>query len=79
MDQSEVNLAEWEDPANWSGPQLLSDYFSKRDSRVWVPKQLLRAGWTINFGQPAGMAWLAAIMMTIARAPIANWMILGGR
>ena len=58
MDQQTINEAEWADPNNWTGPKWLSVYFSKRDSRVWVPKQLPGLGWTINLGRPGGVAWL---------------------
>jgi uncharacterized membrane protein len=40
MNQDEINQQEWENPANWGGPKWISVYFSKRDTRTWVPKQI---------------------------------------
>lgn len=54
MSREEINEAEWSDPDNWSGGL----YFSKKDSRVWVPKQIRSLGWTINLGQKKGAACL---------------------
>ncbi len=51
--QDEINQAEWENNHNWS-----SIYFSKRDSRTYVPKRNPRHGWTINFGSPNGARWI---------------------
>jgi len=60
MTQDESNRKEWEDSDNWSGPGF---YFSKKDSRVWVPKSIPWMGWTLNIGQPAGAYFpLAAII-----------------
>ena len=61
MNQDEINEAEWNNPDNWSGGL----YFSKKDSRVWVPKPIRSMGWTINLGQKKG----AATMM---------WTFIGG-
>jgi uncharacterized membrane protein len=36
-------------------------YFSKRDSRLWVPKRLPYLGWTINLGHP-GFVWAFAAL-----------------
>jgi uncharacterized membrane protein len=55
------NETEWSNPRNWTGPKWLSLYFSKRDSRIWVPKQIPSMGWTVNLGNPRG----ALILMTI--------------
>lgn len=52
MNQNEINEAEWNNPDNWSA----GIYFSKKDSRVWVPKQIRSMGWTINLGQKKGAA-----------------------
>ena len=65
MDQQTINQAEWENPDNWTGPMWLSVYFSKRDSRVWVPKQVPALGWTLNLGRPAGVAWLFGIFLGV--------------
>jgi uncharacterized membrane protein len=36
MTQDEINLQEWKNPENWSG-RFFKVYFSKKDSRVFVP------------------------------------------
>ena len=51
--QDEINKTEWENPANWT-----TIYFSKKDSRTWVPKKNPKYGWTINFGSLAGARWI---------------------
>ncbi len=62
MTQDEINRKEWENPDNWSGPGF---YFSKKDSRVWVPKSIPWMGWTINIGQAAGAYFLLATVIGI--------------
>lgn len=51
--QSATNQSEWENPDNWS-----SIYFSKKDTRTWVPKSNPKMGWTINFGSKSGANWI---------------------
>lgn len=65
QDQAAINAAAWADPVNWSGPSWTAVYFSKHDTRTWVPKAVPGMGWTINLGQPAGAAWLFAILLGI--------------
>ncbi|HEX9045573.1 MAG TPA: Ig-like domain-containing protein, partial [Verrucomicrobiae bacterium] len=69
--QAAVNQAEWASPENWTGPKWLSVYFSKRDSRVWVPKQIPAMGHTVNLGNPRGMFALFAIITAIIVLAIA--------
>lgn len=61
MVQEQIDQAEWENPANWSDT-IVGVYFSKRDSRVWVPKRTPSWGWTINLGHPAGAWWLVGLL-----------------
>lgn len=61
MTQDQINQAEWENPANWSDT-VVGVYFSKRDTRVWVPKRLPTWGWTINLGHPTGAWWLVGLL-----------------
>ena len=70
MVQSEINEAEWRNPDNWSG----GFYFSKRDSRTWVPKQTPALGWTLNIGNPAGAAWMMGLLVGL---PIFVMVVLG--
>lgn len=62
MDQQEINRQEWENPENWSGG-LFGLYFSKRDTRIWVPKSVPALGWTVNVGHPAGARWLMLLLL----------------
>lgn len=59
--QDEVNREEWANPANWSDA-IVGLYFSKRDTRVWVPKRRPGLGWTLNLGHPAGAWWLVGLI-----------------
>lgn len=63
MSQHEINQSEWKNPANWGGPKLISVYFSKRDSRTWVPKQIPWTGWTVNLAKTAGVLWYFGIVL----------------
>lgn len=63
--QEEINQAEWENPDNWSGPKWIAFYFSKRDTRTWVPKRIPAMGWTINLGTHAGVYWLLSFLIGV--------------
>ncbi|MBA2669137.1 MAG: hypothetical protein H0U67_02065 [Gemmatimonadetes bacterium] len=65
--QKKINQAEWENLGNWSDT-VVGVYFSKKDSRVWVPKRVPSFGWTVNLGRPAGAWWLVGLL---ALPPIA--------
>ncbi|HTG43990.1 MAG TPA: DUF5808 domain-containing protein [Verrucomicrobiae bacterium] len=69
MNQRETNEREWADEDNWSGPKWLSLYFSKKDSRLWVPKQIRAMGWTINLGHRNGvflfLTLLAGLLLSV--------------
>jgi uncharacterized membrane protein len=60
--QKAINDAEWNDPANWSDT-VVGVYFSKKDSRVWVPKRVPSFGWTVNLGHAAGAWWLVGLLV----------------
>ena len=61
--QQQVNLEEWNNPDNWSGLGLWKVYFSKRDSRVWVPRLWNGAmsPHTINMGHRWGFPAMCLI------------------
>ncbi len=61
MVQEEVNESEWNNPDNWSGGL----YFSKKDTRIWVPKQIRSLGWTINIGQKKGASCMMRLFLGI--------------
>ena len=60
MSLDEQNRAEWENPENWGGPDWMTIYFSKNDTRTWVPKRLPWMDWTLNLGQAGGVYWPSA-------------------
>jgi uncharacterized membrane protein len=64
-DQQQINKSEWDDPRNWFGPNWLCVYFSKNDTRTWVPKRIPSMGWTINLGRTAGVIWLTGFIIGI--------------
>lgn len=51
--QEDINQSEWNNEDNWS-----TIYFSKKDSRAWVPKKNPAHGVTINFGSKVGSRWI---------------------
>ena len=63
--QKEVNLAEWNNQDNWGGPKTLAVYFSKKDSRIWVPQQRPAIGCTLNLAHTGGVVWLVGICVGI--------------
>jgi uncharacterized membrane protein len=77
MDQKEINRAEWENPDNWSGPGRDGFYFSKKDSRTWVPKSIPWMGWTLNLAKPAGAGWLVGLFVLIIVFPIVLHILVG--
>ena len=62
MDTKQANIAEWSDHKNWSRFGLLGIYFSKVDSRLWVPKATPGLGWTLNFAHRGAVAMLLAVI-----------------
>jgi len=75
MNQDTINETECTNPANWTGPKWLSVYFSKRDSRVWVPKQIPALGWTLNLGQPGGVFWMTAFIVGLPLSILAIFVL----
>ena len=61
MTQDEINKAEWGNPDNWSEPNIMAMYFSKKDSRIFIPKKISWMGCTINFGHNSAAYWLLII------------------
>lgn len=59
MDQKEINQAEWDNPENWS----VGFYFSKKDTRTWVPKSIPWMGWTLNLATSAGAIWMIGLLV----------------
>lgn len=70
MNQEEINQKEWENQNNWHGPKWVSFYCSKKDSRIWVPKQIPWMGLglkkaTPNLAHPFGIIALLLIFTVI--------------
>jgi hypothetical protein len=38
-------------------------YFSKKDTRAWVPKSIPWTGWTLNLGTRAGARWMIGLLI----------------
>ena len=76
MDQHAINEAEWKKPENWSGSHRIF-YFSKKDSRTWVPKSIPWMGWTLNLAKPAGAGWLVGLFVLIIVFPIVLHILVG--
>ena len=72
MRQDEINSSEWSNPDNWVRPIWLGLYFSRKDSRAWVPKHPPVLGWTVNFAQPRGAFLFFGI---IGAALLAVWLV----
>ena len=62
MGQDDINREEQANPANW-GDGPWGFYFSKRDSRLWVPKRGEPTSWTFNFGHRNAAPWLMVFML----------------
>ena len=61
-------------PANWSrGPLKL--YFSRDDTRLWVPKFRPSLGWTVNLAHPGAAALLLALLLVsiVVAATASGW------
>ena len=65
--QAEINEVEWQNPANWHGPV----YFSRRDSRGFVPNRKRGIGPAINFARPAGYGF---VLGGVAFAALVIWL-----
>ncbi|HEU5175116.1 MAG TPA: hypothetical protein VFT96_10220 [Gemmatimonadaceae bacterium] len=59
MSQVEIDDAEWKKAANWRGGMI---YFSRRDSRPFVPKRNADMGITVNFAHPTGILFVVGVV-----------------
>ena len=76
MDQKEINKVEWENPENWGGPRWISIYFSKKDSRTWVPGQIPLMGWTLNLAKTSGVIQFLVILIMLCLLPLISLMVV---
>lgn len=75
MTQDEINAAEWSNPNNWSDPKWIGFYFSKKDTRAWVPKAVPAMGWTVNLAHAKGVfSILGIIAAAVLLASIAGYL-----
>lgn len=77
-EQRKINREQWRNPENWGGPKWLCVYFSKRDSRVWVPKRIPWMGWTLNLAKNGGVYWLFLLILFLVLLPIVICIISHG-
>jgi uncharacterized membrane protein len=76
--QQEINEQEWNNRRNWGGPRVMSVYFSKADSRIWVPKPIKFTGWTPNLAHAGGVLWFVGLpVVLIALMIILTAIIIG--
>jgi uncharacterized membrane protein len=57
---------EWENPANWRGPDVLAVYVAPRDPRIIVRKRIFHHGWTLNYAHRASWVWTAGLFGAVA-------------
>ena len=75
-DQKAINQAEWENPDNWGGPRWISVYFSKKDSRTWVPKQIPWMGMTLNLAKTSGVFLFLLIIIALFMIPLLTTIVV---
>lgn len=76
VDQKAINQAEWENPDNWGGPRWMSVYFSKKDSRTWVPKQIPWMGMTLNLAKTSGVVQILLILVLLFMIPLITTIVV---
>ena len=78
VDQRSINESEWSNPDNWGGPRWISVYFSKKDSRTWVPKQVPWMGWTLNLAKTSGVLLFLSIIIGLFMIPLVTVIVVLG-
>lgn len=78
VDQKTINSAEWSNPDNWGGPRWISLYFSKKDSRTWVPRQIPWMGWTLNLAKTSGVLTFLLIIIGLFMIPLITTIVVLG-
>lgn len=76
VDQKTINQAEWSNPDNWGGPRWISVYFSKKDSRTWVPKQIPWMGVTLNLAKTSGVVMVLLILILLFMIPLITTIVV---
>ena len=63
MDEDKETLDAWHDnPSNWKWGVF---YFNKEDKRLFPPKRMKYAGWTVNFANPYSILSLLGLVIVI--------------
>ncbi len=62
MTQKEINEKEWANPKSCKWYLI---YYSKKDTRIWVPKKPRWCGWTLNFARKKSYLYLALLILGI--------------
>ncbi len=73
------NQAEWHKGENWGGPKWGAVYFSKRDTRIIVPKRIKWMGWTVNLAHTTGVVLFVSALFGTPCLVIAILLITGSR
>lgn len=76
--QKERNERAWKNPENWIGPRWLGIYKAAEDARLFVPKPVRFAGWTLNLGHPSAR-WFLVGTAVLAILAIVGVLLLGNR
>ena len=60
---SEETKRQWhQDPNNWIWGIF---YYNKEDKRIFPPKRIAWAGWTVNFANPMSVSILLILLLLI--------------
>ena len=79
MDQNQINQAEWLKDENWGGRKWGEVYFSKKDTRICVPKRIKWMGWTVNLAHTTGVLLFVSALLGIPCVVIAILLTTGAR
>ncbi len=77
MNQNEINQAEWQKDENWGGPKWGAVYFSKKDTRICVPKRIKWLGCTVNLAHTSGVLLFVGALFGIPCVVIIILLITG--
>jgi len=60
---NQETLDKWhKDPNNWVWGMF---YYNKNDKRIFPPKRMKWAGWTVNFGNPKSVLIFVALLAIV--------------
>jgi uncharacterized membrane protein len=79
MNKGATDQEEWQKDKNWGGPKWGEVYFSKKDSRIIVPKRIKWMGWTVNLAHTAGVLLFVGALFGIPCLVFAILLITGAK